>query len=222
MIADLIPAATVVCLRDGKNGIEVLLLRRNRDLKSFGGAWVFPGGRVDKEDAPGAVELERAKVAAIREAAEETGLDLSEAPLVTLSQWIPPVQEKRRFSTWFFVTGVTDQSISIDGGEIHEFKWVCPRETVKAAPDPQTLIMPPTFVSLHQLSIYGSVDDALKGVGERDNDLFETRFDRTEAGFVTYWQDDAAYAKGDLSAPGPRHRLEAFSEGWQYLRFADG
>lgn len=43
-------AATVVLLRDGTAGLEVLLLARPVDRGSFAGAWVFPGGRVDAGD----------------------------------------------------------------------------------------------------------------------------------------------------------------------------
>ncbi|TFC71314.1 NUDIX hydrolase [Cryobacterium sp. TMS1-20-1] len=43
-------AATVVLLRDGAEGPEVLLLERPRHRGSFAGAWVFPGGGVDPED----------------------------------------------------------------------------------------------------------------------------------------------------------------------------
>lgn len=45
-----IPAATVVVLRDGPEGLETLLLRRNAALEFAGGMWVFPGGRVDEAD----------------------------------------------------------------------------------------------------------------------------------------------------------------------------
>jgi len=48
--APLIPAATVMLLREHEARLEVLMLRRNRQLKSFGGAWVFPSGRVDEAD----------------------------------------------------------------------------------------------------------------------------------------------------------------------------
>ena len=87
-------------LREREGRLEVLMLRRNRQLKSFGGAWVFPGGRVDAADI-GTDELSKAKAAAIRETSEETGLDISTAQMATLSCWIPPIQEKRRFSTCF-------------------------------------------------------------------------------------------------------------------------
>ncbi len=44
------PAATVVVLRDGPDGPEVLMLKRDQGLSFAGGMWVFPGGRIDPED----------------------------------------------------------------------------------------------------------------------------------------------------------------------------
>ena len=51
--AGAVPAATVVLIRDGRDGLEVLLARRSSQLAFHGGAWVFPGGRID------VIELER-------------------------------------------------------------------------------------------------------------------------------------------------------------------
>src|SRR5690606_25571355 len=45
------PAATIVLMRDGAQGLEILLMRRNRDAGFVPGAYVFPGGRVDGTDA---------------------------------------------------------------------------------------------------------------------------------------------------------------------------
>jgi 8-oxo-dGTP pyrophosphatase MutT (NUDIX family) len=45
------PAATVLALRDGDAGYEVLMLRRNLQSDFVGGAYVFPGGGVDDTDA---------------------------------------------------------------------------------------------------------------------------------------------------------------------------
>ena len=44
-------AASVVMLRDGAQGLEVLLMRRHTDSAVLGGAYVFPGGKVDAADA---------------------------------------------------------------------------------------------------------------------------------------------------------------------------
>lgn len=45
------PAATILLMRDGGAGLEVLLMRRGRTAGFVPGAYVFPGGRVDRSDA---------------------------------------------------------------------------------------------------------------------------------------------------------------------------
>lgn len=85
------PATTVLLVRDGADGLEVLMAVRN-DRSHFASAMVFPGGIIDAEDADeawlelaeGAAELdeiERARrIAGFRELYEETGLLLLDAP----------------------------------------------------------------------------------------------------------------------------------------------
>ena len=48
------PAATVVILRDGGEGIEAFMVVRHRAIEFAAGALVFPGGKVDPEDADAA------------------------------------------------------------------------------------------------------------------------------------------------------------------------
>ena len=68
-------AASLILLRDGPEGAEVLLVQRNPEQRFMGGAWVFPGGAVhDGEDTDHAAT-------AIRELEEEAGIDLGEHPL---------------------------------------------------------------------------------------------------------------------------------------------
>src|SRR5215468_7743585 len=81
------PAATVVILRDGRQGLEVFMVVRHHQIDFASGALVFPGGKVDgqhndpawSEFAVSAVgTLERALVvAAARETFEEAGLVLA-------------------------------------------------------------------------------------------------------------------------------------------------
>lgn len=83
------PSATVVLLRDGAEGPEALLMKRRREAGFVPGAYVFPGGRVDRDDGDpsiaarcdGAVAGPSLAywVAAVREAFEETGLLLATA-----------------------------------------------------------------------------------------------------------------------------------------------
>lgn len=94
-----LPAATVVLVRDGAHGIEVLLMQRNLQSRFVPGNYIFPGGSLDPEDsAPGTFALcagltdAQASaalgvaagglaywVASIREAFEEAGLLLAYA-----------------------------------------------------------------------------------------------------------------------------------------------
>ena len=60
------PAATLVVLRPTRAGLAVLLTRRHRQLRFGGDMYVFPGGRLDPEDADHAA-------AAVRETREEPG-----------------------------------------------------------------------------------------------------------------------------------------------------
>lgn len=82
-----VPAATLVIFRNGAeagSAPELLFVQRASTMRFAGGATVFPGGRVDPADrelarqldldAP--LEMTTARVAAIRETLEETGLAL--------------------------------------------------------------------------------------------------------------------------------------------------
>ena len=209
--APLIPAATVILIRDGEAGLETLMLQRNKSLKAFGGIWVFPGGRVDDADTS-------PKATACRETREETGLSISEDQLVSLSRWIPPVEEKRRFSTDFFIAPAPDAPVKIDDGEIHDYRWVCPKAVVKNAPDPDLILMPPTFVSLFEISQFNTVAETLMGIEQKDDEYFETKFKRGDKEFVTLWAPDAGFDTLDLALPGPRRRLVATQDGWDYQK----
>jgi 8-oxo-dGTP pyrophosphatase MutT (NUDIX family) len=81
-----IPAATLVVMRDQPGGRppELLMVTRTRRMAFASGAMVFPGGRIDAVDrALGSDEETAAKVAAIRETIEESGLPVGLSPAAT-------------------------------------------------------------------------------------------------------------------------------------------
>src|SRR5215212_2480192 len=45
------PAATLILLRPGKDGPEVLMIQRTQSAAFLGGAYVFPGGALDPQDS---------------------------------------------------------------------------------------------------------------------------------------------------------------------------
>lgn len=80
------PAATVVNFRRAANGpAEVLMVQRAQEMRFAGGAAVFPGGRIDEADRVLAaqlipaddIDMTAAKIAAVRETLEETGLAIA-------------------------------------------------------------------------------------------------------------------------------------------------
>lgn len=73
------PAATILLLRDGEQGIEVFMVVRHREIEFAGGALVFPGGRVEPDDAvvAGPDPLDGFRIAGIRETFEECGVLLA-------------------------------------------------------------------------------------------------------------------------------------------------
>ena len=75
------PSADAVCLRrrPGQDEPELLLVRRRGDVGAEAGRWALPGGFVRSggpRDAPWAPGAETPAAAALRELAEETGLEL--------------------------------------------------------------------------------------------------------------------------------------------------
>ncbi len=110
------PAATTLIVRDGDDGVEVLMVRRSPSASFMPGAYVFPGGAVDAADGaePALARLDEPAaalqrrigtvthvgdaaaafaVAALRETFEECGLWLGIDTLPDAARWRARVAE---------------------------------------------------------------------------------------------------------------------------------
>src|SRR5690349_17621763 len=174
---ELVPAATVVLVRDGADGLEVLMLRRNSTLDFAGGMWVFPGGRVDDADRDGAADEEyAAKRAAVREAEEEAGLRIDESRLVWIAHWQPPQGARRRFATWFFLAPAPpEDAVRVDMGEIHDAAWMKPAAAIARRDAHEIELAPPTWVTLDYLSRFSDVTSALADAISLEPEFYETQ-----------------------------------------------
>jgi len=155
------PAATVILLRGGADGLEVLLVKRNPASKFMGGAWVFPGGAVDRNDGEGQPAL---RAAALRELGEEAGIHQDDPnTLIPFSRWITPAAVKIRFDTWFYLTPLPDGATpEIDGSEIVDARWYEPRQALAAAGRGELLLVFPTITHLEQISGFESAQALMK------------------------------------------------------------
>jgi 8-oxo-dGTP pyrophosphatase MutT (NUDIX family) len=152
-------ASTVMLLRDrgpvGSSVLEVCLMQRNLDSDFVGGAYVFPGGAVDPDDADpaafaacaGLTDAEASRrlgldsgglafwVAVIREAFEEAGV-LMANQLSGLPLDLADPQVADRFATHRSAVDGSHMSIAqvaaaedlrLDVGSIHYFsRWITP------------------------------------------------------------------------------------------------
>jgi 8-oxo-dGTP pyrophosphatase MutT (NUDIX family) len=150
-------AATVILLRGGARTLEVLLVRRNPEARFMGGAWVFPGGAVDRAEGEGD---EARRAAAVREVFEETGIHILDgSELVLFSRWITPAQVKIRFDTWFYLAPVpADARPAVDGSEIVDARWLSPSAALDAFSAGELFMVFPTIKHLQQLAAFESAD----------------------------------------------------------------
>lgn len=210
-------AATVVLLRDAPAGPEVLLLERP-DRGSFAGAWVFPGGKLEDADAAGGEESS-ARRAAVRETAEETGLVLDPADLVTLSCWDPPPGIALRIRTWFFVAAAPSGDLRLQPDEAVAAEWARPGDLLARHGRGELTLYPPTWVTLHGLAAHADAPSALGAARLAGVERFETVARRGAEGPILLWRGDAEYdADAAAAASGSRHRLEIGALPWRYTR----
>ena len=123
MPAEARPAATVIIIKDGALGPEVLMLKRSGRAGFFPNAWVFPGGRVDPDDGSvktrgKALALSNSDrafgVAAIRETFEEAGVWLGDGT---------PTDEFRNALNHRQATLADAPSLTADLGRLALWSW---------------------------------------------------------------------------------------------------
>jgi 8-oxo-dGTP pyrophosphatase MutT (NUDIX family) len=121
----------------------VLFIQRPATMAFGPGLHVFPGGKVDPEDADGepsgapaddlggnvsATEAAALRRAAIREVAEEIGVRLDGSNvLAPIAHFTTPVFMPRRFSTWFFVADLPAGTEPVfEPDEVAGHAWLTP------------------------------------------------------------------------------------------------
>jgi 8-oxo-dGTP pyrophosphatase MutT (NUDIX family) len=128
-------AATVLVLRDGRDGVEVYLVRRHAKSAWLGDLFVFPGGSVDERDrAPDAVALVRGSagdvepafvIAAARETFEEAGLLFADRPVA--AEALSAARRAMLEGTLSFADALARLDLHVDASQLRFFsRWVTP------------------------------------------------------------------------------------------------
>ena len=132
-----IKSASIILLREDEEGLEVLTMTRPAKARFAPGATVFPGGKVDEEDRLVAKSIggdlgwdeTAARLAAIRELEEETGITLAgenaHAELVKIGHWITPDAMPIRFDTFFYLARAPEGQVASDmSDEADSVDWL--------------------------------------------------------------------------------------------------
>ncbi|MDO8910143.1 MAG: NUDIX hydrolase [Pseudohongiella sp.] len=182
------PASTVVLVRESaeNNGVETLLLLRNSALTFEGGAWVFPGGKVDACDypatpgelSPGQLDHQAAINAGIRETQEEAGLILSPDYLIPIAHWTTPLGLSRRYATWFFLCPLhNDVEIVVDDDEILDYQWLSPDAALQAHSAGLIRLPVPTAFTLKSLLPYQTLGELCAAMKSAEIHVFPENSD---------------------------------------------
>lgn len=168
-----VDAASLILMRERSGSApELLIVRRDARLAFAAGAYVFPGGRLDPEDRDAArarlAHLDpvdgAARIAAIRETAEETGIVVEAAPdaLIPFARWLP-VHEAlvRRFDTRFYLAR-TDRDVEpvADGFESSHAFWATAGDILDRCARGDGRAIFPTRRLLERLAKFASFADA--------------------------------------------------------------
>ena len=206
-------ATTVVLLREQKSELQILLLRRNPKLSFAANNWVFPGGKIEPFELKSCINdlILASKKAAIRECQEETQIDISRNEITPISHWTTPDFRPKRFATQFFIT-LLDETVAnkvvIDQSEIVEHQWLSANDALKKHSNNELEIMPPTYVTLSELSNFQQYEDAIKYYTERKTRTYNPRMkiheldEHVDASFL--YEGDSGY---DLTDPQVRNQL---------------
>jgi len=163
------PAATVILLRRGgkhaERSLEILLVQRNPEARFMPGVWVFPGGAVDSDDGDGE---EAHRAAAVRELAEEAGIEVPAEELVAYSRWITPRVVPIRFDTRFYLALAPAHSPpEPDGSETVDAGWFDPQNALDMHHAGELPLVFPTIKHLESLAGFANAAEALEAARRR-------------------------------------------------------
>lgn len=217
-VVEALPAASIILLRPAEQGFETLLMQRNPELRTMGGLWVFPGGKIDADD-PGDCDEACARSAACRELEEEASVAVAASELQLFSHWLTPREVRRRYATWFYAAIVAaDTQAREDGSEMVAHRWIQPAQAIREH-DAETLrVPPPTLATLYDLAEHDALDGLLATVSARVPPYFFPKVVAKAENMTFLYPGDAGYEAGEPDASGPRHRTAAREGRFVYER----
>jgi 8-oxo-dGTP pyrophosphatase MutT (NUDIX family) len=183
-------AASLIGVRDGSDGPEVLVIERTLDHRFLPGYVAFPGGAVDPADSSLAERWfgdakEASRAAAVRELVEEVGLAVTSEAIVDVNRdrtlarihddpppiarlpevarWIAPEQVPVRFDARYYAARMDDAADPMaDGVEAAKAWWASPRSLMSAWESQEVLFYWPTHFTMSALADCRNAEEVLR------------------------------------------------------------
>jgi 8-oxo-dGTP pyrophosphatase MutT (NUDIX family) len=183
-------AASLIGVREGADGPEVLVIERTLDHRFLPGYVAFPGGAVDPDDTPLAARWfgdagEAGRAAAVRELAEEVRLGVTEGAVVAVdprrpleaihgapptvarlpevARWIAPDRVPVRFDARYYAVRMDGGAEPTpDGVEVADAWWVSPRALISAWETGNRLLYWPTHFTMLALADCRDAEELLR------------------------------------------------------------
>ena len=191
----------------------MLLARRSSKLAFHGGAWVFPGGRIDPDDYAGDARRSAAAAArAPRRARRRRKRASTSTPTRSSTSRTGRRPRSRRSGSRRGSSSVRSRAAtrSPTAPRPTALQWFRPDDALAARAAGEIELAPPQYVTLLELR---DVRDGRRGAGRRSprrrRSTTRPRFHFVDGdGAVCVYREDVAYDDlGLLDADGPRHRL---------------
>ena len=183
-------AASLIGVRDGSDGPEVLVIERTLDHRFLPGYVAFPGGAVDPSDSSLAERWfgdakEASRAAAVRELVEEVGLAVTSQAIVDVNRdrplarihdappsiarlpevarWIAPEQVPVRFDARYYAARMDEAADPrADGVEAAKAWWASPRSLMSAWESEEVLFYWPTHFTMSALADCRDAEEVLR------------------------------------------------------------
>jgi 8-oxo-dGTP pyrophosphatase MutT (NUDIX family) len=139
---------------------------------------VFPGGAVDADEGD---DEAAHKAAAVRELAEEAGIEVPIEELIPYSRWITPRVMPIRFDTRFYLALAPAHSPpKPDGSETVDADWFEPARALQMHEAGELALVFPTIKHLESLVEFRNAEEALEAARGRVVEPFEPQFSADE------------------------------------------
>jgi 8-oxo-dGTP pyrophosphatase MutT (NUDIX family) len=199
-------AASLILMRDGLAARpQILIVQRSANLAFAAGAYVFPGGRVDPEDGiAGALhhpglnpEEAAARIAALRETREETGIarDVATSSAMPFARWLPKHEVvTRRFDTRFYLATTSERTEPVaDGEETSHAFWATAEEVLDRCSAGDGRAIFPTRRLLERLARFDSFEAAREEAERLPHRIISPWIEQREGGDWLCIPEDAGY-----------------------------